>query len=155
MPTTAATALASCTLVLYVKFLVSTMVQGRLAFSAGSRAPEDNALPQAKGQPTQGFGYREPPDSAVRAAAEAEQRWRRIVQNDLESIPLALGVFVVALSVGADDAALSVLVVAYTCLRLAHTVSYATKHPRARMAAWALGALCIVGAAITAVVAVA
>lgn len=151
----APTALAACTLVLYVKFLLSTMIQGRLGFSAGSRAPEDNALPQARGKPPQGFDYQAPVDDNVQQARDAEQRWKRIIQNDLESMPMALIVFLVALNVNADDGALSALVIAYTAFRLLHTASYALQWPLARMGAWMLGALCILGSAITAVVAVA
>lgn len=151
---TAAATLASCALVLYVKFLATTMVQGRLSFRAGSRLPEDNELPQAKGQPTQGYDYRDADDS-LRAAVELEQRWKRIVQNDLESLPLALAVFTVALVVGGDDRALSALIAAYTVLRVVHTASYATKRPKTRMGSWILAALCVVGGAIAGVAGVA
>ncbi|TYZ59320.1 hypothetical protein PybrP1_001199 [[Pythium] brassicae (nom. inval.)] len=44
-----------CASTLYVKFLATTMIQGRKAFAAGSRAPEDNKLLMAKGQPAQSF----------------------------------------------------------------------------------------------------
>uniref|UniRef100_K3WC81 Uncharacterized protein n=1 Tax=Globisporangium ultimum (strain ATCC 200006 / CBS 805.95 / DAOM BR144) TaxID=431595 RepID=K3WC81_GLOUD len=47
---------------LYVKFPTTTMIQGRKVFTAGTRVPEDNKLPM---------------------------QWKRIVQNDLESMPMA------------------------------------------------------------------
>uniref|UniRef100_K3WC85 Uncharacterized protein n=1 Tax=Globisporangium ultimum (strain ATCC 200006 / CBS 805.95 / DAOM BR144) TaxID=431595 RepID=K3WC85_GLOUD len=46
---------AVCATTLYVKFLATTMIQGRKSFSAGTRTPEDNKLPMAKGYPLQSF----------------------------------------------------------------------------------------------------
>jgi hypothetical protein len=40
---------------LYVKFPTTTMIQGRKVFTAGTRVPEDNKLPVAKGYPSQSF----------------------------------------------------------------------------------------------------
>jgi glutathione S-transferase len=137
---------AVCASVLYAKFLATTMVQGRIAFKAGTRLAEDRKLPMAPGQM--------PDDKVVKAAAEAEQRWKRIIQNDLESMPMAFVVFWGAIAAKTNPAVTSGLLVAYTAARLSHTLTFAKGMPRARMLSWMGGSLCILAAGVSAVVSV-
>lgn len=143
---------AVCVSVLYVKFLATTMIQGRKAFSAGTRAPEDNKLPMAKGQPTQHFSNFESAtasdSAAVKKAVEDEMRWKRIVQNDLESMPMAFVVFWGSIVAGGNHTVSSALLVLYTTARISHTLMFARQMPLARMGSWMTGIACILGAGI-------
>lgn len=133
---------------MYIKFLATTMIQGRKAFSAGTRAPEDNTLPMAKGQPTQGFRPAEPTtaevDPTIRQAIDTEARWKRVIQNDLESIPLAFLVFWAAIAVGANETVSCFVMVVYTAARITHTFVFVAQKPKPRFASWITGVLCIV-----------
>ncbi|KAF4318298.1 hypothetical protein BBO99_00007528 [Phytophthora kernoviae] len=127
--------------VLYIKFLASTMIQGRKAFAAGTRMAEDIKLPMAK-------TFSDMDTEAIKLAADTEMRWKRIIQNDLESMPMAFVIFWAAISVGVNSILIRTLLVTYTIARVAHTVVYLQSMPRARMALWIAGMLCIVVAAL-------
>ena len=133
--------------VLYIKFLVCTMIQGRKAFAAGTRMAEDSMLPQAKNAPQQGFS--ELTDVNVRTAVEEENRWKRIIQNDLESMPMAFIVFWSAISVGVSTCITMTLLLIYTIARVGHTIVYAQGLARTRMVCWVIGTICIVISAAT------
>jgi glutathione S-transferase len=134
--------------ILYLKFLACTMIQGRKAFAAGTRMAEDSSLPQAKDAPKQGQDFADLTDDHVRAAVEEEKRWKRIIQNDLESMPMAYVVFWSAICVGVNGSITKVLVLVYTVARVGHTIVYAQSLPRARMICWMVGTVCIVIAAV-------
>ncbi|RLN59643.1 hypothetical protein BBJ29_002227 [Phytophthora kernoviae] len=144
-----------CTSVLYLKFLRVTMIQAKKTFDAGGRAPEDKSLPLAKGRPTQTYGM-DPAaekDEKILKAREVEHRWRSIVQNDLESIPLALVVFGIGVAI---EERINPLVqigamATYTTLRCLHTIAYAKKLQPHRAWCWRLGVVAIVTGAINAV----
>ncbi|KAG6586906.1 uncharacterized protein IUM83_19636 [Phytophthora cinnamomi] len=131
--------------VLYVKFLASTMIQGRKAFAANTRMPEDKTLVCNMGLKL------DMDEKAVKAAVEAEMRWKRIIQNDLESMPLAFVVFWAAIAVGVSPSITKTLILAYTTARVGHTTVYSMGMPRARMACWMAGSFCIVAAAANSV----
>ncbi|GMF37773.1 unnamed protein product [Phytophthora fragariaefolia] len=134
--------------VLYIKFLVCTMIQGRKAFAAGTRMAEDSKLPQAKNAPKQGFA--DLTNDGVRKAVEDEMRWKRIIQNDLESMPMAYVVFWSAISVGVSDSLTKPLLLVYTVARIGHTIVYSHGLPHARMGFWIVGmASIVVGAVAT------
>ncbi|KAG7378534.1 hypothetical protein PHYPSEUDO_009947 [Phytophthora pseudosyringae] len=134
--------------VLYVKFLASTMIQGRKAFAANTRLPEDKLLVCNMGIKL------DTDEKAVKAAVEDEMRWKRIIQNDLESMPLAFVVFWSAIAVGVSPAVTETLMLAYTTARVGHTAVYSMGMPRARMACWMAGSFCIVAAAANAAIVV-
>ncbi|KAG7390779.1 hypothetical protein PHYBOEH_006927 [Phytophthora boehmeriae] len=141
MAITDANVYAMSAAVLYIKFLASTMIQGRKAFAAGTRMAEDIKLPMAKA-----FSHMD--TEAIKLAADTEMRWKRIIQNDLESMPMAFVIFWAAISVGVNSNLIRTLLVTYTIARIAHTVVYLQYMPRARMAFWMVGMLCIVVAAV-------
>ncbi|KAE8975326.1 hypothetical protein PF005_g17245 [Phytophthora fragariae] len=136
---------ALCASLLYVKFLASTMIQGRKAFAANTRMPEDKKLVCYMGIKV------DMDEKAVKAAVEDEMRWKRIIQNDLESMPLAFVVFWSAIAVGVSPNTTQTLMLAYTTARVGHTAVYSMVMPRARMAFWMAGSLCIVAAAANSV----
>ncbi|KAJ0395220.1 hypothetical protein P43SY_004078 [Pythium insidiosum] len=146
-PTSAAVQVyAVCAGVLYVKFLVTTMIQGRKTFRAGRRAPEDCKLPMAKGMPQQTYGLAKkndcsPQDAAMLAAQEEEQRWRAIVSNDLESMPFALVVFGAGILAESDERVQVGAMAVYTLARLGHTYAYAHSLQPHRMLFWMSGVL--------------
>ncbi|GLE01837.1 hypothetical protein PINS_up010675 [Pythium insidiosum] len=147
LPTSAAVQVyAVCTGVLYVKFLATTMIQGRKTFRAGRRAPEDAKLPMANGMPQQTYGLAKKldcstEDAELLAAQHEEQRWRSIVANDLESMPFALVVFGAGILVESDERVLVGAMVLYTVARLGHTYAYAHSLQPHRMLFWMSGVL--------------
>ncbi|TMW54953.1 hypothetical protein Poli38472_014724 [Pythium oligandrum] len=130
--------LVGCVAVLYIKFLVTCMIQGRKGFIAGGHVEVKS--------PRHSVARLELEVEPAAGALEAEARWKRIIQNDLESIPFALVVFLVAVSAnGPMTTVNTVLMLTYTITRIAHTISYATKHAMARMLTWMTGVFCIMG----------
>ncbi|TMW64550.1 hypothetical protein Poli38472_011430 [Pythium oligandrum] len=153
--TTDVRVLAICAAVLYVKFLATTMIQGRKGFHAGTHTPEDSKLfctdPSMPKQ--EGYCNAETVPAHLKIAYESEQRWKRIVQNDLESMPLAFIVFVATIAVGGNKMVTSVLMVAYTVARITHTIVYAKMLQPHRMIAWMSGIFCVLAVAVNGVLA--
>jgi glutathione S-transferase len=140
--------LAVCSAVLYVKFLGTTMIQGRKGFHAGSRLKEDTGLFCAGGMPKQeSYGAVQAVPAHLKPAFEDELRWKRIVQNDLESIPLSLVVFMASMAAGGDQRTNGWLLITYTVARVAHTYTYANQLQPHRMFAWMGGVFCVLAAA--------
>lgn len=85
-------ATATATLALLVKHIVTVFAQGGARFGAGMRPPEDVCfMPQAGTQSFDGTAKtaeKGNEDKGLKKAREIEQRWTRIVANDLENIPL-------------------------------------------------------------------
>ncbi|KUF65425.1 hypothetical protein AM587_10009167 [Phytophthora nicotianae] len=118
------------------------MIQGRKAFAANTRMPEDKTLVCNMGITV------DTDEKTIKAAAEDEMRWKRIIQNDLESMPLAFVVFWSAITVGVSPAITKTLMLAYTAARISHTAVYSMIMPRARMICWMAGSFCIVTAVL-------
>jgi glutathione S-transferase len=147
----------ACTSVLYLKFLRVTMIQARWTFSTGSRPPEDKSLPLARGKPKQNYGLSaDLTDEKILKAREMERRWRQIVQNDLENIPLALLVFGAGVLVQdrVNTAVQVGAMVAFTALRVGHTFAYAMKLQPYRAWCWRFGVVAILVGAVNSVIAV-
>lgn len=147
----------ACTAVLYLKFLAALVIQSRKSFRAGGRPPEDNKLHMAKKFPgvKQNYGTSadEPSDSIVQAR-HVELRWRRIISNDLESIPLALFVFAGGILAGSNQRVHAVAMVVYTLARIAHTFAYAKSIQPHRSLLWFVGVLSTLVGVANAVVAI-
>jgi glutathione S-transferase len=140
--------LALCSAALYVKFLATTMIQGRKGFHAGSRLKEDSGLFCSSGMPKQeSYGTVQAVPAHLKAAFEDEVRWKRIVQNDVESIPMALVVFMASMAAGGDQRINCWLMATYTVARIAHTYTYANQLQPHRMIAWMGGVFCVLAAA--------
>ncbi|CEG44003.1 Membrane-associated, eicosanoid/glutathione metabolism (MAPEG) protein [Plasmopara halstedii] len=111
----------ACTSVLYVKFLAATTIQGAKKFVTGGRPPEDTKFSSAKRKQT--FGFDKTSDTE---SLEAAQRWKSIVMNDLESIPIGLLIFGAGIMAGADPVIHYRAMIAFTVARCLHTYAYAT-----------------------------
>lgn len=143
--TTNAKVWAASAVALYAKCLVTTAIQGGKAFESGSRPPEDARLSLAKNYKgvKQTYGLAEPLLSAseddkakLLAAKEMDHRWRRIVANDSETIPIALLVFGAGVLTDANTAVHLASVSAFTLARFAHTYAYAHSMQPARGLLW-------------------
>jgi glutathione S-transferase len=122
---------------LYLKFLACVMIQGGKTFRAGGRPPEDGKLSLAKGQPKQTYGLEfDPKDERVIKARLIEQRWRRIVANDLETIPLGLFVFAGGVLANANETTFAGSMAAFTLARYIHSYVYAKGMQPHRAFAW-------------------
>jgi glutathione S-transferase len=142
----------ACTATLYLKFFITTGIQAGKTFDSGGRAPEDVQLRfLAKGKPKQGFGLHvDEKNESIIKARETETRWRRIIMNDLESIPFALIVFGSGILANANDKVLSCLMIIYTLARIGHTWAFANAIQPHRALFWSTGIICILGGAATA-----
>ncbi|OQR89693.1 hypothetical protein ACHHYP_06116 [Achlya hypogyna] len=108
---------AICTVLLYIKYLITTLVGASKKFASGNRAPEDS--PATK----QDFGLHAE-DADVGMAALADARWQRIVANDLENIPLGLLLAWAAVITGGDSKRTTVATLVFTAARFLHTAAY-------------------------------
>jgi glutathione S-transferase len=145
--------LAICSITLYIKFLATTMIQGRKSFHAQTRCPEDSKIFCATGVQNYGLDPNQNENKELKRAREVENRWKRIVQNDLESIPMALAVFSASVAARANPVINSVLMVTYSVARLGHTYTYANSMQPHRMYVWMAGITCIITAGVNGVVA--
>ncbi|TFJ85254.1 hypothetical protein NSK_003677 [Nannochloropsis salina CCMP1776] len=148
-----ATAVASLTLL--VKHILTVFVQGGARFGAGMRPPEDVCfMPKAGKQSFDGTAKaaeRGNEDKALKKALQNEQRWTRIVANDLENIPLGLIIAWGSLQSPRSPPAHVVLVLAFTVSRILHTVTYAAGKQPHRALAFFGGVLAVVGMGVNGV----
>lgn len=138
---------AACSCVLYAKFLLTSAIQGGKTFEAGGRPPEDAKLSLAKNYKgvTQNYGLVAPDDKdekLVKAKA-VEHRWRRIVANDVETIPIGLIVFGAGVLTEANAAVHLGAMAAFTALRCFHSYAYAHEMQPARGLAWTAAHLAV------------
>lgn len=102
-----------CTFTLFLKMSITAFIQGAKAIKAGNRPPED------------AFLIKEESNEEKR---QEDNRWRRILQNDVENILIGLFIFWGAKQCAMrheSQIALMVLMPIWTLLRIGHTVSYA------------------------------
>ncbi|KAF0696893.1 Aste57867_12392 [Aphanomyces stellatus] len=128
-----------CTLVLYVKYVFTTLVGARKNQLAGLRAPEDT--PDQK----QNFGLvvDHPEEDLQKARVEAA-RWSRIVANDLENLPFGLIVVWASILVGGDSGVVGISMIVFTAARLSHTLFYALALRPGRSIAYLIGVASII-----------
>lgn len=154
--TTNAKVWAVCTAVLYVKFLAVVSIQGAKTFAAGGRPPEDAKLPIAKNfhsvQQNYGLVQVDATDAKLMQAKLVEHRWRRIVANDIESLPLGLLVFAAGVVTDANATVHAGAMVAFTALRCFHSYAYANEKQPHRARAWMLATAAVLVGAGNAVV---
>lgn len=152
--------LALCASILYVKVALTVSIQGGKTFAAGHRPPEDMKLSLAKRFPgvKQTYGAVATEEDAENKrlvrAREAEYRWKRIVMNDLENIPMGLLVFGAGVLVEANESVQVGAMALFTLARLAHTYVYAHEMQPHRGLAWMVAIVAALVGAGNAVVAV-
>ncbi|TMW68921.1 hypothetical protein Poli38472_001077 [Pythium oligandrum] len=134
--------LAVCTVLLYLKFVITARLQAVNTFMAGGRPPEDRKLAELTRKdnpgPEQNFAQMGdvPADESLREAIERSERWKRIVANDVESIPLALIVFTMGIFVNSNKTVHIIAIIAFTVLRIMHTYAYANSIQPHRSFIW-------------------
>ena len=76
-------------------------------------------------------------------------RWRRIVQNDIENVPLALIIFWASIIVNSNASVICITSVFFTIFRVLHTFLYAKRIQPWRSLTYALGQLMVLICCIT------
>merc|ERR1712028_86867 len=152
---------AICMLILVFKFYITIMRQGKARVVAGSRPPEDEALFGAKAgkQCLDGsLKFKENDEKGIQAR-QVEQRWLRLVMNDVENVPLGILVsWGSAICLQAThEWCVNVHVTCvwmFTVGRVAHSFAYAYGLQPHRAIGWFAGVVGIMGMSINACVAV-
>ncbi|GMF29446.1 unnamed protein product [Phytophthora lilii] len=129
----------ACTSVLYLKFLACTWIQGGKTVVSGGRPPEDIKLGLSKMK--QDYGLTQTDDEKILKAREVEHRWRRVISNDLESIPFALFVFGGGILAGSNPVVHTGALTVYTVARCLHTYAYVNAMQPHRAICWSVGVL--------------
>uniref|UniRef100_A0A6B2LPA5 Microsomal glutathione S-transferase 1 n=1 Tax=Arcella intermedia TaxID=1963864 RepID=A0A6B2LPA5_9EUKA len=132
------------TLVLTIKFIGTTLIQGGKRFKGGSRPPEDGAFSIAPAKVLQDFGV-SPSSSQARLE---DVRWQRIVHNDLENIPLGIIVAWGSLLSCYSERAHVALAVAFCLARILHTWAYAQALQPHRAIFYTIGLVCTLSLAL-------
>jgi uncharacterized MAPEG superfamily protein len=152
-----------CTLLLVTKFFMTIMLQGSSRVAAGSRPPEDELIfgTKAGKQSLDGSKKFKADDIKGVRAKKKEMRWLRLVQNDLENIPLGLitawaSVLCIQSSPGSpkENVMHNILFWAFTISRIAHSIVYSFQLQPHRALAWFVGVVATVGMCINALVVV-
>lgn len=135
----------TCTALLFLKFFVVLFIQARKSGYAGMRVPEDDQMNHSNAMPSQNYGLMEvdPSNLAMRKAREEDARWRRIVTNDLETLPIALIIFGMGYIVTEHKAMLIATMVVFTVARFLFTIVYAAALQPYRTVMYALAAVAV------------
>ncbi|OWZ13863.1 hypothetical protein PHMEG_00012753 [Phytophthora megakarya] len=89
----------------------------------------------------QDYGLTKTDDERVLKAREVEHRWRRVLANDLESIPFALFVFGGGILAGSNPVVHTGAMTVYTTARCLHTYVYLNAMQPHRAICWGIGVL--------------
>jgi len=142
--------LALCTLALYFKVVVTLAKQG----AAQERPPEDmeelfvqNGVQNSEVSGLKDAEAQQPLKKPAKDKFDSNERWRRIVNNDMENIPIGLIILWAQVIVNANHATTSVVAVLFTVARICHTVCYYYSFQPYRSIAFFVGLLAIFTAA--------
>jgi len=130
--------------VMYLLHFITLNIQGHKSTIAGTRMKEDDFM---KKYAKEGTG--------TELDKEIEQRWRRIVSNSLETVPLAFVVFAIATTVSLySESRIGLIVVinVFVFMRILYVICYVNKLQPWRSIVWAISISCILVAAIIMVV---
>jgi len=149
-------AFSVCSTTLFFKFFVTVSIQGGKSFAAGARPPEDNSFNKDGKLPNQTYGLVSTEiggedggvSEKLKQARAIDYRWKRIVQNDLEAIPIGLAVFLGSVLVGGHEATNCALMGVFTGARIAHTFAYANELQPYRSLLWGSGQLCVLASGL-------
>ncbi|KAH7491813.1 hypothetical protein PRIC1_002782 [Phytophthora ramorum] len=141
---------STCSLILFIKFFITASIQGGKSFAAGARPPEDTGLLSQEGLPPQNYGLKDdqPASEELTKARAEDYRWKRVIQNDLETIPLGLLVFIGSVVVGGQEETNCALMGVFTAARIAHTFAYVNQKQPHRALLWTLGQLCVLASGL-------
>eukprot|EP00484_Ammonia_sp_Unknown_P028551 CAMPEP_0197036038 /NCGR_PEP_ID=MMETSP1384-20130603/13659_1 /TAXON_ID=29189 /ORGANISM="Ammonia sp." /LENGTH=179 /DNA_ID=CAMNT_0042466165 /DNA_START=31 /DNA_END=570 /DNA_ORIENTATION=+ len=161
--------LAFATAILFFKMVITLAKQG----AAAPRPPEDKALGAAADDELQRLTESDDEDATDREAQQParsrddadrpktrrqrrrfnkKERWRRIVMNDLENIPIGLIILWVNLICDANGVVTSVCTILFVFCRIMHTVLYAYSLQPWRSVAYTTGIIAIVAASINLII---
>lgn len=130
-----------CCFIMFLEYWAVLVIQGRKGLKAGTRLAED----------TKDGGK-----SHTEADIEADDRWRRIVRNHTETVPLAFVVFFICTLVTEYEPntflAILIVIVIYTFSRILWTFCYAWGIQPLRSICWLVANLCVFTAGIAAVI---
>ena len=102
------------------------MATGGARIKSGGRPPEDQKLFSKEGnQNFDGQGREETPEQ--KSANETTQRKLRIVQNDLENIPIGMLLMYISLLTNYSPVGHITMTILFTVSRVFHTISYEYK----------------------------
>ena len=77
------------------------------------------------------------------------RRWRRIVANDTENLPIGLLVLWISWIISTNlDKIMSILMICFTVARILHTICFAFQLQPWRTLIWIVGVLCVIAAPI-------
>ena len=136
------------TSLLMVKVLGTVGIQGSVRFKTGFRPPEDSGLIPGSQNAGQNYGKATAAASADASEKELkglarETRWVRIVQNDMENIPIGMIVMWGAALTPWSPVVHATAAGTFCAARYAHTVAYAKKMQPQRAIAWATGVIAV------------
>jgi glutathione S-transferase len=144
---------SACSTALFLKFFLTTVIQGKKTFEAGARPPEDGGLTAGQNLPVQSYGLvSDNGDEQLRKAREVDMRWKRIVMNDLETIPIGMIVFLGSIFAGGNETANAVFIIAFTLARISHTFAYAKSLQPHRAICWMIGQSCVLASGLNGVI---
>ena len=138
---------ASVTAILYLKLLITQIIQGSMKKKAGLKGPEDggkgfSSVASAAPERLNDDG------SCNHEAYEAAQRWGRILGNDLENIPIGLIVMWAAASIITTkpyEQPFLGYAIAFCVARILHTLAYAFGQQPFRTIAFLIGVIAVIG----------
>lgn len=137
-----------CTLVLFLKLFVTTLIQGGKRFAGGTRPPEDNKLSLAKKHKVkQSYGMVDA-DTVKQKHVEADIRWQRIVHNDLENVLIGLILAWASLMSPYSVLVHCIATIVFTVARVIHTYAYANEKQPHRAFWWFMACLGMMAMAI-------
>ena len=124
-----ATVVSFC--VILSKYYITILVQGGMRIKAGSRPPEDGKLFRKAGEQSFSglakFAGKPINDRYVKDIKEKEQRWLRIVANDVENLPIGMVLAIFSLWYGFSETLHVVCMISFATCRVLHTMTYALK----------------------------
>ena len=129
-----------CTYIIWIKFIITAIIQGRKSFHAGTRVKEDDISRK---------------EAVTDEKIDDDNRWKRLVLNDLENITFGLIMFWGALIVctaKSCNLALIILMPIWVLMRILHSVFFAVGKQWPRTIVYILAVCCVAAAGIIGVV---
>jgi glutathione S-transferase len=137
----------TCALLLYVKFIIAVAFQSLKRYNEDPHPAEDDIVWLSALGPGSAASVDDYSRGATRSEChtapgststrEQEARWERIIQSDLESVPLALILFGVGVFADGNTELFEITLALYTIARCFHTIAYAAgQQPHRVIACW-------------------
>merc|ERR1719295_933379 len=129
------------TVLICLKFFIIILASG----GKRKRAPEDGFQPLKNKEPLlENASGASPTESSAETFSE-EERWKRIVQNDLENIPITVLLMWIAVICGGDNLTNVILAALFLFGRVMHSVCYIKQLMPWRSIGWLFGIIATLG----------